>query len=351
MDSNFEERRALSVDASKAGQTDGSANGSHSDERRSEGGASGPSYPQAFVADRLKFHAALGIGCGILLMFVGGGISQRADATALLSGLVVVALGWAWELWGCVSYMRWKGHSGWFGLLGYFLLPGLLILVCFPNRRKRFVEEGSGDRIAAAEKMSLADQRPAYRFLLVLAPLGLLFACVAGGLLWASADVDPAKWEHVAVPGSGFEALMPAKPEVVEQTQETPAGKAEMCKFSARPKGDKELFMIVSIHFPADVGRDVGGPETLLEAGRQDVLSASQGEIKSEHRITLDGCPGLEMEVARAKGGVVKARVYATKEHLLEVLVGVAPIRLGSKDVQKFFDSFKLSAESSARAD
>lgn len=299
---------------------------------------------------RFKTRANLAVVGGVAMMFMGSGFSQQGPELLLVGGAVSLA-GWALLIWGCVNYMRWKGYSGWFGLFGYLLLPGLLILVCLPNRRKRLLQEHEPEQIAAWEALSVEDQSSGYRYLLTLVPLGVLFMSLGGLLLLFRSNIDAAEWNEVAPPDLGFQALMPGTPRLEHHAQETPAGNVELHKFSVEPKGKKELFMIVSLRFPEHLSREPGGTEGLLELGRQDLLSASQGQLKSERQIALGGRPGLEMEVLPPKGAIIKARIYATKNQLYQVSVHVPQIRLTSQDVQKFFDSFKLSAEPAAAPD
>ena len=103
--------------------------------------------------------------------------------------------------------------------------------------------------------------------------------------------------------------------------------------------------MIVAIRFPDDASDQLGGTAGLLEMGRQDFLIASKGQIQSEKQIALSGFPGLELEVLPPKGAIMRARIYATKHQVFQALVGVPKVRLSSDDVQKFFDSFQLSAK------
>jgi len=117
--------------------------------------------------------------------------------------------------------------------------------------------------------------------------------------------------------------------------------------------------MIIWLGFPENASRKFGGIDKLLELGRSDVLFASQGQLKSEHQIVLDGLRGLEMEVLppkdlssgsplRPKGAIIKARIYATQNQLCEVQVYASKMRITSKDVSKFFDSFEFLGESSS---
>jgi hypothetical protein len=294
-------------------------------------------------AERFKTRSNVGVGAGILALFVGSGVAQQGP-DSLLAGITISLGGGALLIWGCVNYARWKGYSGWFGLFGYLLLIGLIILVCLPNRRKRLLRGHDPEPGDELEAIAAEDRRSGYRYLLALVPLGVLFAALSGLLITARSDIDPAEWQTVAPAGVGFRALMPGAPRVDRKTQESPAGKVELHKFAVEPRGKKELYLIVSLHFPEEAGEQLGGASRLVELGRQDLLTASQGQLQSERPITLQGHPGVEMEVLPPKGAIIKARVFATQHRIYQVFVHVPKIRLSSEDVQKFFDSFHVSA-------
>jgi hypothetical protein len=291
---------------------------------------------------------------GGVLVCMGIGFSQLGPDFWFL-GTAVQMGGSSLFLWGCVNFARWKGYSGWYGFCGQFLLLGLLILICMPNRRKRLFQDQPPEPNAAAKKLSAEDQRPGYRYLVMLLPQVVFTVGLAGFLLLfrsmdVRSDIDGAEWKEVAPQNLGFRALMPGTPSLTQNTQEKPAGKIEWHKFTVTPKGKNELFMIISSRFPESVGRKLG-VEKLLEIGRQDILSATQGKLESERRIDLSGRPGLELEVLPPNGVIMKARIYARKNQVCQVVVHVPMIRLPSKDVEKFFDSFELLAEPDAAQD
>ena len=303
-----------------------------------------------------KTSGATLIVLGILGLYLSGSLARdlllNSDVFYFLLVVEWFLGASALLIWGCVKYIRWKGYSGWFGLFGYLLLLGLIILVCFPHRRKRLLQELGPEHIAEIEALSEQDRRSGHRFLLILVPLAVLFVSLVGLLFSFRSSIDPAEWKEVAAAGTGFQALMPGTPRLEQKTEETPVGKVELHKFAVVPKGKKnELFMVVSIRYPEEVSDQLGGAEKLLEIGRQDLLAACQGQLRSEKRIVLSGYPGMELEMLPAKGAIIKARVYATKNQIFEVSVGVPMMRLTSKDVRKFFDSFKLFTELGADAD
>jgi hypothetical protein len=304
-------------------------------------------------ANRFKTWANLSIFLGVAAFFVGASLPRRPDV--IWAALVSTICGWALWVWGSVNYVRWKGRSGWLGLLGYLLLPGLIGLVCLQNRRRRLREpglreQGPGtlDELAA---LSRDDQKSGYRYLAILAPFPILLLGVAVLEYTTRRSIDPADWKRVAAAGVGFQALMPGIAEVQHNTQETPAGVVEVHKFSVRPH-DKtnELFMIVSTRIPDTNESEPGRAARLLELARDDVLTACQGQLQSEKPINAQGCQGVEIEALPAKGGIVAARIYATQNQVFELCVHSAKNRLKSDDARKFFDSFQLSNRPPAHA-
>src|SRR4051794_36727034 len=94
-----------------------------------------------------RLRALLFLGFGIGIMCMGGAVATFAPNAVRASMLLSLA-GLALEVWGCVSYARWKGYSGWLGFLGYLMVPGVIILLCLPNRRRPLIKEEPTDRLS-----------------------------------------------------------------------------------------------------------------------------------------------------------------------------------------------------------
>ena len=294
-------------------------------------------------ANYFKLNANLGILGGIVLMILAGAIARAEESRFPIAWLISLS-GFAWEIWGCVNYMRWKGYSGWFGFFGYLLLVGLLVLVCFPNRRKRILQGLGQERFGEAEAIANEDRRRGFRFLLTFIPLGVFGVFFACFLFLIRSDIKAVDWRPFAPEGMGFQVLMPGTPQLEQNTQETPIGTVDMLKFTVWSKGKREFYMVVLVRYPEDLARKLGGPHKILELGRQDVLTSSKGQIKSQRQIIMSGRQGLELELNTPKYAH-KVRIVATENRVYEVWVNVINIRSTSDDVDRFLDSFQLTSQ------
>jgi hypothetical protein len=82
-----------------------------------------------------KIKTNIGVGVGIILQIVGRALAGAHGAGAIL-GMIVVLVGAAFFIWGCMNYAEGKGHSKWLGLLGLLSCIGLIILVVIPDHHK-----------------------------------------------------------------------------------------------------------------------------------------------------------------------------------------------------------------------
>jgi hypothetical protein len=293
---------------------------------------------------KLETQATLWIGAGIAVMYLTGVIRYLAPDDVMV-GVGVLLGGWAILIWGCVKYMRAKGYSGWFGLFGYLLLLGLIILVFFPNKRKHSSPQQQREELAEIEMLLQEDQRLPARYLLAFLPLAALGLAAWGGWHYARSNIDPGEWQMVAPAGLNFRVQMPGTPRKEQQINDTPAGKVELYKFIVEPKGTKEMFMIVTVRFPKAVASKLGGPDKLLDLGRKDILAVGSAQVEHERRFSVKGHPGLELQIRPSSGGVMKSQIFAAPTQFYQLSVGVSPARLGSSDVQKFFESFEFTIE------
>lgn len=82
-----------------------------------------------------KTKTNIGVGVGFMLQIAGRVLAASSEAGAIL-GLILMLVGAAFFLWGCINYAEGKGHSKWPGLLGLLSCLGLIILIFPPDHHK-----------------------------------------------------------------------------------------------------------------------------------------------------------------------------------------------------------------------
>lgn len=67
--------------------------------------------PLVALQVRRRSNAEMGVVGGIVLMFMGSGLSQQSRELFLL-GMAVSLGGWGLMIWGAAKYMKWGGYLG-----------------------------------------------------------------------------------------------------------------------------------------------------------------------------------------------------------------------------------------------
>jgi membrane-bound ClpP family serine protease len=93
-----------------------------------------------------KTQTNIGTGVGLVAQVLGFVMLDSEKSAPV--GLVFILVGAALFIWGCVSYAKGKGHSGFLGILGLLHILGLLVLILLPDRHKN--GGALGDSRAAA---------------------------------------------------------------------------------------------------------------------------------------------------------------------------------------------------------
>jgi hypothetical protein len=151
-------------------------------------------------------------------------------------------------------------------------------------------------------------------------------------------------WQEYASPDGSFTILMPNHPMETVQSQSTPAGEIQM-HISGVNMGQNGAYLIAYADYPGNFSKLPS--QELLDAGAQGAVSRSGATLVSKKNITLDGYPGVELELLPPAGegldgGHARARIYWAAPRLYIMFTGVSKSE-SQTTMAKFLDSFKLS--------
>jgi hypothetical protein len=152
-------------------------------------------------------------------------------------------------------------------------------------------------------------------------------------------------WKRFASPALGFSVLMPDKPTAQDQTIENATGNIIHHVYSSEFSND--VFMVTVARFPEAIS-DEETVKRMLDSGRDKGVSGSNGRLKSEKEITLDGHSGREWELILPKGIRVRSRAYWVSDTLFQLIAlteekqTAEVARASDERMSKFLDSFAL---------
>ena len=180
--------------------------------------------------------------------------------------------------------------------------------------------------------------------LLVLVGLAVAVAGVLG-LLWKIGNSRSANfaWQEYNSEDGAYSVEMPKKPSHIVQNQPSMAGDLQV-HIMMSDMYDRGAFVVMHSDYPEEFS-DVPAEE-ILDASAQGVIDDAQATILSRKSITLDGHPGMELElsVKELKGaGRTVTRVYWVAPRRIYVMIASAPPSpdMNTK-LSKFLDSLKL---------
>jgi hypothetical protein len=180
-------------------------------------------------------------------------------------------------------------------------------------------DEATQPELKAAQPAPIAEQRPATK---------------------TSAD-----WTEYTSKEGGFSvSLPPGKVQQQDQQAATPAGKLTIQIYGVELASKAGGFITMYSDYPDAVMS--AGTDKLLDGAKAGATAFGKGaKITGESKITVEGHPGREWVIDVPGQGVLKGRVFFVKNRFYQLVAGGDPKKVPEKDVQKFFDSFKLTGK------
>jgi hypothetical protein len=322
-------------------------------QEKSRPASMGSENPLPAVQVRRKSSAEMGVLGGIFLMFMGSGLSQHAREVFLL-GTAVFFGGWGLMIWGAANYMRWKGYSAWLALLGLLLLPGLIILACFPNKMKNigspFQPETKSARsvlVVVLVAVVLLIALPMAAFLALPFMLSQLPRAQTASA-WATLSSDPPK----------FTVDMPANPKRQATTQQSPDGASTVTTYAYESHDDIATYTAGFMPFAPDpkVGMPQKVAEEVLDTMLDNTASAMKGQVLYRKSIslgphfgreqTIEFTPGVKNRAGEPIVGLMVWKLYFVRDSIVMLTVTLPKNAKGRPRMDgrmaRFFDSIKV---------
>jgi hypothetical protein len=170
--------------------------------------------------------------------------------------------------------------------------------------------------------------------------LAILVACL--GLVGRSLAEDSDKKEFTSKEGS-FKILFPAAPQEQEQTIRSPVGPLVNRVFFCMAANNETVYLVSFANYPDEPLKQYT-PEQILNAARNGTVENLKGKLVSEQKLTLDKThPGLEFVIEVPNTAQYRARIYFANKRLYQVVLVTSPkVTVSAKEIEDYFESFKL---------
>jgi hypothetical protein len=153
----------------------------------------------------------------------------------------------------------------------------------------------------------------------------------------------PYRWQPFNAPDGSFAAQFPGKPEAEErQGQLTAGGTITLHQITATPVNTTTYSCVYS----EDPRLLTESTEEVLNAARDGSISNVHGTLISEKRLDVAGHSARDVEAqAHAQGNsLLDMRIIVVGRRMFVLMVvDAARKKPDTKNIQKFFDSFKFS--------
>ena len=183
----------------------------------------------------------------------------------------------------------------------------------------------------------------------LFALFGVAVLIAAGiGILWkfghkqtlASANSG---WQEYKSQDEAFTIQMPGKPSESVQRQSTPAGEYQM-HVAMAIHNQQSAFITAYADYPSNF-KDIPA-QSLLDLASQGALSRSSATLVSKKNISLDGYPGLELEMLppgnMPGGGRLVTRIYWAAPRIYILFGGGPKSSETDAALTRYFESFKI---------
>ncbi|HKQ99888.1 MAG TPA: zinc finger Ran-binding domain-containing protein [Pyrinomonadaceae bacterium] len=183
---------------------------------------------------------------------------------------------------------------------------------------------------------------------ILISLLGVAITIAIGiGILWKLgpnfSSTGGGGWQEYQAKDGSFTIQMPSKPIENVQSQSTPAGEIQM-HMSMAVENQGGAFIAGYADYPSNFTHV--SSEQLLDLASQGAVNSSGTTLLNKKNISLDGNPGVELELLPPKnmpeGGRAVTRIYWAAPRIYILFAGGPKSSETDAAMTKYFDSFKL---------
>jgi hypothetical protein len=153
-------------------------------------------------------------------------------------------------------------------------------------------------------------------------------------------DRLPFWWHTYSDPSGNFSLEFPSKPRAADQQLKLDAGGTGTVKMVAATPNKTTAYIFAYIDGSGLAGKTV---EEVLNLARDGFITGAHGTLLDEQRIQVDGHQARDIQARSEVGSILNMPLIADGQRMVMLTVETAGQKADSKNVQKFFDSLKLS--------
>ncbi|MBN2378455.1 hypothetical protein JXM67_01450 [candidate division WOR-3 bacterium] len=146
------------------------------------------------------------------------------------------------------------------------------------------------------------------------------------------------QWVDVKSNDGGFFVRMPQEPEMQTQMIPTTAGSTPLYMYLV----DFGAVAYAVMYSDLPYLEEDADLDKVLDERRDAAVASSNGKLRSEKKISIDGHPGRELRIDTGDNMAYTGRLYLVGKRLYQVII-VVPQGVDAKEAtEKFLDSFRL---------
>ena len=168
---------------------------------------------------------------------------------------------------------------------------------------------------------------------------GFTLICLIVLPLSASAKI---KMQSFNSPEGKFSIMGPPQFQKNSQSIPTKVGNIELVTYTSSDSKSGTAFIVGYSDYPAELVK-LSNPQKLLESAKNGQVSKTKGKLVSEKQISIQGYPGIEVQIASEMGVTLYGRLYMIENRLYQILSAVPSSQKLDNEIAQYLESFQLT--------